>query len=104
MGIANEAIFTVLLVSAPILGAALLVGLLISILQATTQLQEMTLVFVPKIVVVFVVIIITGPWMLNIITSFTYDLYTSIPQFISCLLYTSPSPRDGLLSRMPSSA
>lgn len=83
MGIANEAIFTVLLVSAPILGAALLVGLLISILQATTQLQEMTLVFVPKIVVVFVVIIITGPWMLNIITSFTYDLYTSIPQFIS---------------------
>jgi len=83
MGIANEAIFTVLLVSAPILGAALLIGLLISILQATTQLQEMTLVFVPKIVVVFVVIIITGPWMLNIITSFTYDLYTSIPQFIS---------------------
>lgn len=83
MGIANEAIFTVLLVSAPILGAALLVGLLISILQATTQLQEMTLVFVPKIVVVFVVIIITGPWMLNIITSFTYDLYASIPQFIS---------------------
>jgi flagellar biosynthetic protein FliQ len=83
MGIANEAIFTVLLISAPILGAALLIGLLISILQATTQLQEMTLVFVPKIVVVFVVIIITGPWMLNIITSFTYDLYTSIPQFIS---------------------
>ncbi|MDD3365056.1 MAG: flagellar biosynthetic protein FliQ, partial [Syntrophomonas sp.] len=64
MGIANEAIFTVLLVSAPILGAALLTGLLISILQATTQLQEMTLVFVPKIIVVFVVLLITAPWML----------------------------------------
>ncbi|PKM77674.1 MAG: flagellar biosynthetic protein FliQ [Firmicutes bacterium HGW-Firmicutes-15] len=83
MGIANEAIFTVLLVSAPVLGAALLIGLLISIFQATTQLQEMTLVFVPKIVVVFIVLLITAPWMLNIITSFTHNLYASIPQFIS---------------------
>lgn len=83
MGIAHEALFTMLLVSAPILGVALLVGLLISIFQATTQLQEMTLVFVPKIIAVFVVMIFFGPWMLNIITSFTYNLYASIPSLLS---------------------
>ena len=80
LGVANEAMVTILLVSAPILGGALLTGLLISILQATTQLQEMTLVFVPKIVVVMLVIIIFGPWMLNVVTSFTSSLYASIPQ------------------------
>lgn len=83
MGIANQAVYTALLISAPILGVALVVGLLISILQATTQLQEMTLSFVPKIVAVFIVIIIFGPWMLNILTSFTYDLYISIPSLLS---------------------
>lgn len=83
LGIANEAVLTVLLVSTPILGAALLTGLLISILQATTQLQEMTLVFVPKIVVVLLVIVIFGPWMLNVVTGFTYDLFASIPQLVT---------------------
>lgn len=83
MGIANEAVFTVILVSAPILGAALLVGLLISILQATTQIQEMTLVFVPKIVIVLLVAAIFGPWMLNILTDFTRSLYASIPQLLA---------------------
>ncbi|MDI9480850.1 MAG: flagellar biosynthesis protein FliQ [Syntrophomonadaceae bacterium] len=83
LGVANEAMVTILLVSAPILGGALLTGLLISILQATTQLQEMTLVFVPKIVVVMLVIIIFGPWMLNVVTSFTSSLYASIPQFVT---------------------
>ncbi len=83
MGIAHQAIYTMLVVSAPVLGVSLIVGLLISILQATTQLQEMTLVFVPKIIAVFVVIIVFGPWMLNILTSFTYELYASIPSFLS---------------------
>ncbi len=83
LGVANEAMVTILLVSAPILGGALITGLLISILQATTQLQEMTLVFVPKIVVVMLVIIIFGPWMLNVITSFASSLYASIPQFVT---------------------
>lgn len=83
MGIANEAIFTVILVSAPILGGALLIGLLISILQATTQIQEMTLVFVPKIVVVLLIAVIFGPWMLNILTDFTQSLYASIPQLLA---------------------
>lgn len=83
LGVANEAMLTILLVSAPILGAALLTGLLISILQATTQLQEMTLVFVPKIVVVLLVVVIFGPWMLNVVTGFAYNLYASIPQFVT---------------------
>jgi flagellar biosynthetic protein FliQ len=83
LGIANEAVLTVLLISAPILGAALLTGLLISILQATTQIQEMTLVFVPKIVVVLLVVLIFGPWMLNILVSFTHNLLTAIPQMVT---------------------
>lgn len=83
LGIANEAVLTVLLVSAPILGAALLTGLLISILQATTQIQEMTLVFVPKIVVVLLVVLIFGPWMLNILVNFTHSLIAAIPQMVT---------------------
>jgi flagellar biosynthetic protein FliQ len=83
LSISSEAIITVLLVSAPPLSAALLVGLLISILQATTQLQEMTLVFVPKIIAVFIILIIFGPWMLNVLTGFTYELYTSIPELLA---------------------
>lgn len=83
LGIAHQAVMTVLLVSAPVLGAALLTGLIISILQATTQMQEMTLVFVPKIIVVLLVIVLFGPWMLNILTSFAHNLWAAIPQFIS---------------------
>ncbi|HZK42819.1 MAG TPA: flagellar biosynthesis protein FliQ [Syntrophomonadaceae bacterium] len=83
LGIANEAVLTVLLVSAPILGAALLTGLLISILQATTQIQEMTLVFVPKIIVVLIILAVFGPWMLGIVTTFTQNLYMAIPSFLS---------------------
>lgn len=83
LGIAHQAVMTVLLVSAPVLGAALLTGLIISILQATTQMQEMTLVFVPKIVVVLLVTILFGPWMLNILTSFAHNLWAAIPLIIS---------------------
>jgi len=83
LGIIYDAVITVLLVSAPILGSALLTGLLISILQATTQIQEMTLVFVPKIVVVFLVMVVFGPWMLNILTDYIISLYTAIPQLIT---------------------
>ena len=83
LNITHQAIYTVLLIAAPMLGAALLTGLLISIFQATTQLQEMTLVFVPKILVVFLIVIIFGPWMLSIITTFTQNLYQSIPLMLT---------------------
>lgn len=83
LSIAHQAVYTVLLISAPILGAALLTGLTISIFQATTQLQEMTLVFVPKIVIVFLIVIIFGPWMISILTTFTEDLFRSLPLYLS---------------------
>ncbi|MDR1160471.1 MAG: flagellar biosynthesis protein FliQ [Syntrophomonadaceae bacterium] len=81
--ITNDAVFVILLLSAPVLVAALATGLLISIFQATTQLQEMTLVFVPKIIVVFLVLIFFGPWMLNVITGFTSELMQSIPMLLT---------------------
>jgi flagellar biosynthetic protein FliQ len=77
----REALYAVLLVSAPLLGASLLVGLLVSIFQATTQIQEQTLTFVPKIVAVLVVAVLTAPWMLQILTTFTQNLYLSLSQF-----------------------
>lgn len=77
----REALYAVLLVSAPLLGASLLVGLVVSIFQATTQIQEQTLTFVPKIVAVLVVAVLTAPWMLQILTTFTQNLYLSLPRF-----------------------
>ncbi|MDR1616399.1 MAG: flagellar biosynthesis protein FliQ [Syntrophomonadaceae bacterium] len=81
--ITNDAVFVILLLSAPVLIAALATGLLISIFQATTQLQEMTLVFVPKIIVVFLVLIFFGPWMLNVLVNFTSELIQSIPMILT---------------------
>ncbi|MFZ5640282.1 MAG: flagellar biosynthesis protein FliQ [Bacillota bacterium] len=79
----REALFTVILASAPILGASLLVGVLISIFQASTQIQEQTLTFVPKIVAVLVIIVLFGSWMGNVVLSFTSGLMVNLHQFIS---------------------
>ncbi|HHY41902.1 MAG TPA: flagellar biosynthesis protein FliQ [Thermoanaerobacterales bacterium] len=81
--LAREALSVVLLVSAPILGLGMLVGIVVSILQATTQIQEQTLTFVPKIIAVIAAIIIFGPWMLTVITDFTQKLYYELPKFIN---------------------
>ncbi|TYP59914.1 flagellar biosynthesis protein FliQ [Thermosediminibacter litoriperuensis] len=80
--LAREALSVVLLVSAPMLGIGMLVGLLISIFQATTQIQEQSLTFVPKIVAVMAAILIFGPWMLNMMVNFTETLFREIPNFI----------------------
>jgi len=77
--LAKEAVYTILLLSGPLLATSLLVGLFISIFQATTQIQEQTLTFVPKIALVFISLIIFGPWMLNIIIAFTVNLFQTIP-------------------------
>ena len=61
---AREALFMVMLISAPMLGLGMLVGILVSVFQATTQIQEQTLAFIPKIVAVFVAILIFGPWII----------------------------------------
>jgi flagellar biosynthetic protein FliQ len=78
----KEAVYTILLLSVPLLGTSLLVGLLISIFQATTQIQEQTLTFVPKIVVIFICLIIFGPWMLNLLVAFTTNVISVIPSLM----------------------
>ena len=82
ISLASEAIQTVLLLALPLLGVGLVVGLIVAVLQATTQIQEMTLSFVPKIVAVFLALLAAAPWMLNKISYFTTQLITSIPEVI----------------------
>ncbi len=74
-----EAIKITLLVSAPMLIIGLLVGLAISVFSAVTQIQEMTLTFVPKIVAVFMMLLITLPWIIEKLTTYTINLFNSIP-------------------------
>lgn len=76
----REAVYTVLLVAGPLLAGSILVGLAISIFQATTQIQEQTLTFVPKIITMLVLLVILGSWMLNILTSFTTFVIEIIPR------------------------
>ncbi|MEH7253873.1 flagellar biosynthesis protein FliQ [Neobacillus sp. YX16] len=80
--IAQESIYTILIVIAPVAGVALVVGLLVSIFQATTQIQEQTLAFVPKIVAVFLTILFFGSWMLNFVVDFTQNLLGNLSQFV----------------------
>lgn len=78
IGIVKDAIQTGLLVSAPILIVSIVVGLIISIFQATTQIQEQTLTFVPKLVAIALVGLITGSWMLHQLVNFTTRIFTYI--------------------------
>ena len=79
---AREALFMVMLISAPMLGLGMLVGILVSVFQATTQIQEQTLAFIPKIVAVFVAILIFGPWMLWLLTDYIRELFVNLPSLI----------------------
>jgi len=80
--IGQQAVEVTLLVSAPLLIAALAVGLLVSIFQAATQINEMTLSFIPKLLVIFFVLVVGGPWMLNLLMDYTRRLFTSIPGLV----------------------
>ncbi|MFP3391078.1 flagellar biosynthesis protein FliQ [Brevibacillus reuszeri] len=82
MQIAQNAVYTILIVAAPALGIALLVGLLVSVFQATTQIQEQTLAFIPKIVAVFITILAVGPWMLRVMLDFTMDIFGNLHRFV----------------------
>ena len=77
--VGREAVLTMLLVAAPMLVSGLLIGLIISILQAITQVHEMTLTFIPKIVVVALALLIFLPWIINVIVGFTVRLFGIIP-------------------------
>ncbi|GHT90749.1 flagellar export apparatus protein FliQ [Betaproteobacteria bacterium] len=82
MEIGRQAIETVLLLAGPMLLSALVVGLTVSIFQAATQINEATLSFIPKLVAVFVVLILAGPWMLGVIVDFMRRMFESIPNII----------------------
>jgi len=80
--IGSEAIKTVMMVSMPLLGLGLGVGLSVSIFQSVTQIQEMTLTFIPKMVAITVGMFIFGSWMLEKLLSFTHDVFKMIPQIV----------------------
>lgn len=80
--IAQNAIYTTMIVSAPVVGVALLIGLLVSIFQAATQIQEQTLAFVPKIVAVLLSILLFGSWMLQKLIEFTQNLLGNLNFFV----------------------
>ncbi len=78
----RQALETTIMVSAPILGISLLVGLAVSAFQAMTQLNEATLSFVPKVLALFGAILVFMPWMLGVLTSYMTNLLTNIPNYI----------------------
>lgn len=80
--IGRNALAMVMMVSAPMLILGLLVGIMVSIFQATTQIQEQTLVFIPKIIAVFVAILVFGPWMLSMMVDFTREIFLSLPAMV----------------------
>lgn len=78
MEICTEALYLILILSAPMLMSALAVGLFISILQATTQVQEQTLSFVPKIVATFLSLVVCGTWIANMVSSYAIRIFTDV--------------------------
>lgn len=83
--IARDAIFTIIKVAAPILLVSLIVGLIVSILQTVTSIQEQTLTFVPKLIAVLLILILCGNWMLTTIKEFMQELFTNFSYYISAL-------------------
>ncbi len=80
--VVNQAIKVTLMLAAPMLIGALVVGVLVSIFQAVTQINEQTLSFIPKILVIIATLVIFSPWMMDTMVSYTQDLITSIPELI----------------------
>lgn len=82
MAMGHEAMKLSLLLGAPLLLVALVSGLLISLFQAATQINEMTLSFIPKLLAVFATLVIAGPWMLGTVLDYMRNLFSSIPQIV----------------------
>jgi len=80
--IARHAVEITLMISAPLFIAALATGLIISIFQAATQINESTLSFVPKLIMIFITLLIAGPWMITVMTDYMCQLFESIPTLI----------------------
>jgi flagellar biosynthetic protein FliQ len=82
VSLATQAMSLALKISIPLLGVGLVVGVLISIIQAVTSIQEQTLSFIPKVLAMAVVLVVGGPWMLNQLLSYTAELWQSIPNMV----------------------
>jgi len=82
LSLGRDAIWTTVALSAPLLLASLVVGLIVSIFQAVTQINEATLTFIPKMLAIVVVLVVMAPWMTQIITSYTTELFTSLPDYV----------------------
>lgn len=82
MRLGQEALKTTAMVAAPMLGAALVVGLVVSIFQAITQINEATLTFVPKMIIIGVVIVLAGPWMIDVMSTYTIGLFENMAVFV----------------------
>ena len=76
--LANEAIVTLFMIALPILGVAMIVGLIISVFQTTTSIQEQTLTFVPKLIAIFIVVLVLGPWFLKVLMEYVIRLFNLI--------------------------
>ena len=82
MTMGRDAMQVTLMVAAPLLLVALVIGLLVSIFQAATQINESTLSFIPKLVGIFVALVVAGPWMLSVMTDYMRQIFTGIPGMI----------------------
>lgn len=82
IGFARQSIELALLMAMPMLGIGLFVGIVVSVIQTATQIQEMTLTFIPKVVSIFVALLIAFPWMLDKMVTFTRNLILNIPNYI----------------------
>jgi flagellar biosynthetic protein FliQ len=82
LDIGRQALWLAVLLAGPMLGVALAVGLFIGVIQAATQIQEMTLSFIPKLLALVVVLFVVGPWMLRIIVTFSERLFMDIPVLV----------------------
>jgi flagellar biosynthetic protein FliQ len=81
--IGQQALWVTVMIASPLLGSALAVGLLVGMVQAATQINEMTLSFIPKLLVLVMALVLAGPWMLSVILNYTRQLMEQIPSLIS---------------------
>lgn len=82
IGVGQNAVWTMLKICAPVLGIGLVIGLVVSIFQATTQIQEQSLQFVPKLIGMMIAMIVFGPWMLNLTLDFMHGILGNLSSFI----------------------
>jgi flagellar biosynthetic protein FliQ len=81
IGLGQQAVLMMVLLAGPLLAVSLVVGLVVSIFQAVTQVNEMTLTFVPKVIAIFAVLIVLGPWMLQMLLSYTANTFAQMATF-----------------------